>query len=224
MKVKMLDSKLCLSLSTIDCLRFLSFFYIRINQKIMEALKTGNNILTTSQVIELGFSKTLLSQYVKAGLLIRIHQGLYSLPDLPYDDMYSLSLCSSKIIFSHDTALFLNGLSERTPAKHSLTIPSNSSLPLSFQDDCNCYYIKPELYSLGLTEKKTTFGNTVKCYNLERTVCDLVRSRNKLEEELVIIAIKKYAQANNKDLNLLSIYARRFKVESVIKRYLEVLL
>lgn len=197
---------------------------MKINQKITEVLKTGNNILTTAQVIELGFSKTLLSQYVKAGLLIRIHQGLYSLPDLPYDDMYSLSLCSDKIIFSHDTALFLNGLSERTPSSHSLTIPSNSSLPISFKGDCTCYYIKPELYSLGLTEKKTTFGNTIKCYNLERTICDLVRSRNRLEEELVITAIKKYAQAKNKDLNLLAIYARRFKVESVIKSYLEVLL
>lgn len=197
---------------------------MKINQKLIEALKTGNNILTTAQVIELGFSKTLVSQYVKAGLLIRIRQGQYSVPDLPYDDMYSLSLCSSKIIFSHDTALFLNCLSERTPAKHSITIPSNSSLPLSFQDECICYYIKPELYLLGLTENKTTFGNLVRCYNLERTICDLVRSRNKLEEELVLTAIKKYAQSKNKDLNLLSIYARKFKVENVIKSYLEVLL
>lgn len=181
-------------------------------------------MITTSQVIALGYSKTLLSKYVKEGALERSRHGIYILPDSAHDDMYTLSLRSDRIIFSHDTALFLNGLSDRTPFTHSLTIPSNTTLPSSIRDECTCYYIKPELHSVGLTEKKTTFGNTVKCYNAERTVCDMLRSRRRLDEETVVSAIKNYSAYQDKDLNLLSSYAKQFRISGELKRYMEVLL
>ncbi len=104
--------------------------------------------------------------------------------------MHALMLRSSKIIFSHDTALFLNGLAERTPFRHTVTIPSNSALPASTKNTCTCFYIKPELHTLGMIVRKTTFGNSVRCYNMERTICDLLRSRSRCDEETVISAIK----------------------------------
>ena len=114
-----------------------------------------NNMITTAQVVALGFSRALLSKYVKEGLLERGRHGVYILPDSVHDDMYTLMLRSEKIIFSHDTALFLNGLSERTPFEHSVTIPSNSVLSDILMEECTCYYIKPELLTLGMVWKKT---------------------------------------------------------------------
>ena len=84
--------------------------------------------------------------------------------------------------------------------------------------------MKPELHQLGAIDMKTTFGNVVRCYDAERTVCDLLRSRTRIDEETVIAAIKNYAESRNKDLNKLSEYAKQFKVEKTLKRYLEVLL
>lgn len=55
--------------------------------------------------------------------------------------MCTLMMRSDKIIFSHDTALFVNGLSERTPFMHSVTIPSNTSLPNSLIDECQSVII-----------------------------------------------------------------------------------
>lgn len=195
-----------------------------INAEILEEMKINNNIITTSQVLNLGFSKSLLTKYVKAGLLDRSSHGVYTLPDTVYDDMYALMIHSSKIIFSHDTALFLNGLSDRTPFRHSVTIPSDSALPATIKDECNCFYIKPELHGLGMIEKETTFGNRVRCYNLERTICDFLRSRNRCDEEMVISAVKNYAVYKEKNLNLLADYAKHLRVEKVLRRYMEVLL
>ena len=197
---------------------------MNINASILQEIRKSNNVITTSQVLKLGFSKTLLMKYVKAGLLEKSGHGIYTLPDSVVDDMYLLMLHSSKIIFSHDSALFLNGLSERTPFKHTVTIPSDSALPKSIKDECICFYIKPELHDLGRTEKKTTFGNIVRCYNNERTVCDLLRSRNRSDEETVIAAIKNYAASIDRDLNVLSSYAERLKVGKELKKYMEVLL
>lgn len=197
---------------------------MEINPLIMEVIQQNNNMITTSQVTKLGFSRAVLSKYLKEGLLERSRQGVYILPDSVHDDMYTLMLRSEKIIFSHDTALFLNGLSERTPFEHSVTIPSNTVLSNVLREDCNCYYIKPELFGLGMVHKKTTFGNEVRCYDAERTICDLLRSRNRMDGETVISAVKNYAAFSNKDLNRLAAYAEKFRVSRALKYYMEVLL
>lgn len=184
----------------------------------------NNNTLTTSQICALGYSKTAITAYVNEGLLVRVAHGVYALTNSTYDDMYIVALTSSKIVFSHDTALFLNGLSDRTPFKFSVTVPSNCAVPISIKRCCNSYYIKSPLYELGLTERKTTFGNMVKCYDAERTVCDILRSRSRLDEETVISALKNYSAYGGKDLNLLSRYAQELKVGKELKRYMEVLL
>ena len=184
---------------------------MNMNPEIYSAIRANNNMITTSDVLSMGFSRMLLSKYVKEGLLERCRQGVYMLPEETQDDMYILMLSSKKIIFSHDTALFLNGLSDRTPFTHSVTIPSNACLPKAIIGECNCYYVKPELHQLGAIDA-------------ERTVCDLLRSRTRIDEETVIAAIKNYAESRNKDLNKLSEYAKQFKVEKTLKRYLEVLL
>ena len=197
---------------------------MKINQEILVEMKKNNNMITTAQVIELGFSRAILSKYVKEGLLERSRQGVYILQDSVHDDMYTLMLRTDKIIFSHDTALFLNGLSERTPFEHTVTIPSNSVLSGVLMEECNCYYVKPELYELGIVLKKTTFGNEVRCYNAERTICDLIRSRSRMDEETVICAIKNYAAYKDKDLNRLAAYAEKFRVSKILKQYMQVLL
>ena len=197
---------------------------MEINQVIMKEIQKNNNMITTAQVVGLGFSRALLSKYVKEGLLERGRQGIYVLPDSVHDDMYTLMLRSKKIVFSHDTALFLNGLSERTPFTHSVTIPSNSVLSDTLMEECTCYYIKPELLNLGMVWIKTTFGNEVRCYDAERTICDLLRSRNRMDKETVISAIKNYATYKEKDLNRLAAYAERFRVSKILKQYMEVLL
>lgn len=47
-------------------------------------------------------------------------------------------------------------------------------------------------------------------YDLERTVCDLVRSRRNFEIQNFNMAIKSYLQRNDKDLNRLMRYAKAF--------------
>lgn len=197
---------------------------MKINSVIFEEIKKNNNMITTAQAVELGFSRYLLAKYEKEGLLERERQGVYILPDSVHDDMYTLMLRSGKIIFSHDTALFLNGLSERTPFVHSVTIPNNTRISKVIREECTCYYIKPELHQIGAITRNTTLGNEVRCYNAERTICDLLRSRNRLDEETVISAIKNYAASADKDLNLLAVYASQFGVDRELKRYMEVLL
>ena len=193
-------------------------------ETLHEAIHGFGGMISTKQVLDLDISKTTLTNYVRSGKIERVGSGIYMLPDTIEDDMYMLSLRSKWIIFSHDTALFLNHLAERTPFIHSITIPSNASVPRSIKQQCCCYYIKPDLYQLGKIVRKTTFGHVVPCYDAERTICDLIRSRSRYSVEVVTDAIKAYADSDEKDLNKLAEYAEHFRIMKVLKPYLEVLL
>lgn len=194
------------------------------NEKLYEAIQNYGGMISTKQVQELDISRQTLNNYVRSGKIERVGSGIYMLPDTIEDDMYAVSLHSKWVIFSHDTALFLNHLAERTPFTHSITIPSNASVPQSIKQQCNCHYIKPELHLLGATVKTTTFGHEVPCYDAERTICDLIRSRSRYSVELITDAVKAYAGSSDKDLNRLSEYAEQFHVLKALQPYLEVLL
>lgn len=75
------------------------------------------------------------------------------------------------------------------------------------------FTIKADLHDVGLTTAKTPFGHTVPVYDMERTICDLLRSRSRIEIQTFQGALKAYARRKDKNLRALMQYAGMFKVE-----------
>ena len=186
--------------------------------------KTHGGIIETKIAAQHGISKAMLYKLCKEDKIHRIVKGQYILPDDMQDELLSISKRSDKIIFSHETALFLHGISDRTPFEHTITAPSGCIPSVAIKSECKVYYIKPELFDLGRTMLKTPAGNKVQVYDLERTICDVIRSRNKLGTETFLAALKMYAASPKKNLNKLNTYAKQMRVEKVLRQYLEVLL
>ena len=186
--------------------------------------KSHGGIIETKIAAQHGISRMTLSALCKKGELCRIAKGQYILPDDLQDELLSISLRSGKVLFSHETALFLHGISDRVPFVHTVTAPSACIPSASIKSECRVYYIKPELFELGRTKLKTPAGNTVSAYDLERTICDVIRSRNKIGTETFIAALKLYAASPKKDLNRLSSYAKMMRLSNVMRPYMDVLL
>jgi len=187
-------------------------------------LQKNNGVFDTAHATMAGVSKPTLSRLVKDGVLERIAHGKYIGLDAFPDELFILQQRSKKIIFSHETALFLHDLSERTPMLHSLTIPSDRKLSPSLADGCKVFYVKPELHSLGICSLPSKMGQEVKVYNIERTICDVMRSRNRIDSQTVAEALKGYAARKSVNWNLLNEYARIFSVIKLMRQYLEVLI
>ena len=181
-------------------------------------------LIETKIAVAHGISKAMLSKLYKENRLYRIAQGQYILPDDMPDELLSISKRSEQIIYSHETALFLHGISDRTPFEHTITVPSDYTPSAAIKSQCKVYYIKPELFDLGRTALKTLAGNDVPAYDLERTICDVVRSRNRLGTETFLSTLKLYAANPKKDLNKLNSYAKKMRVANILRPYLEVLL
>lgn len=186
--------------------------------------KSHGGIVETKIAAEYGISKAMLYKLCKENKIHRIVKGQYILPDDMQDELFSISKRSANIIFSHETALFLHGISDRTPFEHTITAPSGCIPSASIKSECKVYYIKPELFELGKTVLKTPAGNDVPTYDLERTICDVIRSRNRIGTETFLSALKLYAANPKKDLNKLNAYAKKIRVSNVLHQYLEVLL
>jgi hypothetical protein len=71
---------------------------------------------------------------------------------------------------------------------------------------------------------RTVFENEVKVYDMERTICDILRDRNNQDASVVSDALKKYIRRLDKDLNTLMRYSGLLRIEKVLRTYLEVLL
>ena len=186
--------------------------------------KMHGGIIETRKAAEHGISKAMLYKLCKEEKIYRIVKGQYILPDDMQDELLSISKRSRNIIFSHETALFLHGISDRTPFEHTVTAPSDCIPSAAIKSECKVYYIKPELFELGKTSLKTPAGNEVPAYDLERTICDVIRGRNKLGTETFLAALKLYAASPKKDLNKLHAYAIKMRVANILRQYLEVLL
>ena len=186
--------------------------------------KTHGGIIETKIAAQRGISKAMLYKLCKEDKIHRIVKGQYILPDDMQDELLAISNRSERIIFSHGTALYLHGISDRTPFEHTVTAPSGCIPSAAIKSECKVYYIKPELFELGKTTLRTPAGNDVPAYDLERTICDVIRSRNKLGTETFLAALKMYAASPKKNLNQLNTYAKQMRVEKVLRQYLEVLL
>lgn len=192
--------------------------------RLQSLLRQNEGTITTAQANRIGLSNERLRLLVQKGLLERAQFGVYIMPGEFKDKMYITQLRRSKIIYSHETALFLHDLTDRDPVSYMVTVPTGYNTTRLRREGFRVFTIKQELHDLGATRLKTVFGNEVITYDLERTICDCLRSRNQLDIVTVTDALKRYVQRRDKDLNTLMQRAECFQVTKVLKRYLEVLL
>lgn len=82
----------------------------------------------------------------------------------------------------------------------------------------------PEVFELGLTSLVTPSGNTIRAYDVERTLCDLVRGRAAIDVQVVNPAMKRFVRERSSNVAMLLSYAERLGVFDKVRRYMEVLL
>ena len=192
--------------------------------KILEIVKSNNGYITTKEVVSNGISRIFLTNLVKKGTLIRISKGYYGLPTYIEDEYYKISSKSKNARFSGATALYLHNLSDRVPLLYNITLPNDYSGILQKDKNVIISFVSREILDLGVIEIISPFGMKIKVYDLERTICDIIKYKNKIDAEIFSKALKRYAKSKDKNLNKLTKYARIMKIEKKVSEYMEVLL
>jgi len=192
-------------------------------QTALTLLKNGGGYLTAKTAGENGVSPSTLKRMEERGLTERAARGLYVSTDIIPDPYFVAQYRCPQGVFSHETALFFHDLSDRTPFQLMMTIPSGWNTRLLSSDDVMIFYCKPKQAKLGAVESVTPYGRAVTVYDIERTLCDCLRSIDKLDKDLALTALKRYMKNPAGDKAKLLEYAGLFKIRDITLRYMEVL-
>ena len=191
--------------------------------RIQEIIRVNHGFITSAEAALKGIHRWYLSDMVKHGLLVRVNRGLYAALDEPFlDDDYRFQLQYSKFIYSYQSALYYHGLSDQIPLKREVTAFKGYH-PTSSKMDAIVHYVKTSLYDIGVMEQETAFGNKVKVYDMERTICDLILHRKDIDAEIFIKAVKKYAKSPKKNTMKLYMVAEVFGIGREVYNIFELL-
>ncbi len=190
---------------------------------LLEAKIKG--VVTTKEAKSKGLSKQQLRDFVDSNKLERVGHGMYAPADAWVDELYIIHKRCPTAVFSHDEAFYYHELVDREPMLHTITVYSGfNAHRLKASGNLKVYSVKKELLDVGKTTVVDSLGNKIPMYNLERTICDALRSRNSIEAQDFNSILKSYVARADKDLNKMMEYAKLFRVDNVARRYFEVLL
>ena len=184
---------------------------------------TNSGVIKTSQITKAGVHRGYLYKFIESGELYRFSRGLYVQNNSWEDDFYLLQQKYKRGIYSNETALYLLGYSDRTPATYTMTFPKGYNAPSLKKENLIIKRTIPENYNVGIITINSPSGNPIKIYDIERTLCDIMRG-NGSEIQTIVSAMKLYVSSKNKNIYKILNYAELFHVKEKVLRYLEVLL
>jgi len=191
---------------------------------IYQIIKENKGFVTTTQITKLGIPRRCLSEMVSDGSIYKVDRGIYALPEVWEDDLYFLQYRFSKGIFSHETALYLYSMTDRTPISYTMTFPTGYNTTSARKQGLITKTATVEDYGWGVVELISPCKNKIKVYDIERTLCDVVKTRHSGDIQVINQAMKSYAASKTKDVAKLMKYADALQVKSKILTYMEILL
>ena len=193
-------------------------------QKLKNMLRMNKGFITRKQVDSHKIPSWFLTDFVRRQGLIKIDKGFYAQERWIRDDYLVFQYKYPQFIFSHVSALFLHGLTDRLPDYFEVTGPKNYR-PFSPNPSVAIHTVsRDETYRLGICKIKTALGHLVECYDMERTLCDIIKNSRKIDAEIYGKALRLYAKSKDKNTRNLLHYAQILKIENKVAELMTVVL
>ena len=189
-----------------------------------QLVAAGSGYLQTSVAVNSGFSKHTVAEYVKARNMERMAHGVYISEGTWPDPLYLLYLRNKKIVFSFETAFYLHDLADREPFYLTVTVPNGYNDTHLRQAGIRVVHTKPDWYGMGAVSIQTTCGNFVRAYDMDRTICDIIRNKKQIEIQTFQTALQEYMRSKKKNLINLARYASALGIADKVRTYTEVML
>lgn len=195
-------------------------------EKIVNFVNKKNNVITIKEFKDAKIGFYYINKLIEDNYISRIGNGLYGKTDSFEDEYFIIQNRYKNAIFSYNTALFFLNKTEVIPNIIDITIPNDYNVSSINTKQIRVHYASRENIKLGVIKLKSPFGNTITAYNLERTICDIVKNENKcgLDIEQRNKVIKKAFSNNEIDGTTIMKYAKKLKCVKKIKAMMEVMI
>ena len=200
--------------------------YVDIRTLAKQVIIEKGGVAKSADFVAAGMRAVDVVNMCNAGYLDRIRHGYYQLAETDSSsEEQLLATLIPKGIVCVESALFHYGYSDFAPRKWSIAVPRSMSRTKLDVDALalQTYYVQSEIYELGrITEDFD--GVILPVYDRERTICDCFKYRSRLDNEIFNKALNAYANDTKKNLQNLSVYAKKLRVYKKVTELMEVLL
>lgn len=193
-------------------------------EKILRIAKENNGYISTRILKEHDIHRRFLSTLCQMNKLKRLDRGLYIVFDYVECPYYITQYLNSSSIYSLETALYLHGLSDRIPVVLNMTVENNYGGNLIDNLNVSLNYVKKDTLNIGVSKLLSPANMAINVYDIDKTICDIIKYKSKVDPEIFSRALQRYVTMNNKNITKLYQYAKIMNVEENVSLYLEVLL
>lgn len=164
-----------------------------------------------------------LLDMVKSGTVDRVKAGVYYYN--PDDDglMIDINRVVPDGVLCLYSAWFYYDLTLQIPQSYTVAVNRSRKYSLPHYPPITLYFWGKEYHEIGITHREIN-GYNVPIYNLEKCVCDAVKYRTKVGIDVCKEIVNSYIKRKDRNLMRLMEYARKMRVESTLKKYMEVIL
>ncbi len=181
----------------------------------------------TGDITGRGFHSSYIYSLEREGIIAKVKRGLYRWEDYDFDEkeeLISVSKIVPEGVICLVSALSYYDLSTYNPWEYYVAIRRDARKPaLPGYPPIRLMFFSDKHYFEGIREVSIS-GNIFKIYDIEKTICDCIRYRNKIGMDIVKEALNAYVKRRDKNISKLMKYAKVMRVDSIIREYLEVLL
>ena len=175
--------------------------------QILNYMQIHSDTITVDEVNALNIPRVILNRLINKNLIEKIKTGLYVLKDSWGDEYFNLIYKNKYAVYSHLTSLYFHDLCERVPLIYDITVKQNYGGNL-----------------IKNNEITSPQGRTIKCYDIERSLCDLIKCKNKIYLEYLKYAFNEYYKIQKNNPQKLYEYAKKLNIYPKVKEFMEVFL
>ena len=172
-------------------------------------------VANAGQLLEEGVTYYQLNKLLKDGRVIRLKQGLYRWHDAPVSEWAEVAHIVKQGVFCLYTACFHYNLTTFVSGDYHVAIPKKDKVVLPDYPPIKLYYWEETAYETGMVKMKMD-RTEVAMYDLEKTVCDLIRYQKKAGLEVLKEVLKNYLGRKDRNLQKLSRYAGILNIQEEV--------
>ena len=188
-------------------------------ERITDIVNQRGGIVSAKDLTRAEYTRVLRA--VGRGELIKVRQGVYATPQSLVNTMVDVEKIVPNGVICLYNAWAYHRLSTTIPPSVCIAIETKRKVRLPDDTSVQLYYWKKEYLHFGIEEQEYS-GFKVRITDLERSVCDAIKYRNKIGLDLCGEVVRSYLKRTDRSLSKLYVYAKRLRVANGLNNYLEI--
>jgi predicted transcriptional regulator of viral defense system len=192
-------------------------------KNVKEIFDQNEGVVPMGTLLKSGINHYQINLLLDNELIVKLKHGVYKWKTENENEWEDLTHLVPYGVLCLFTACLYYELSTFVSSTYHIAIPKKSKIVLPDYPPIQLYYWDTNSFNLGIVENIIQQTN-VKMYDIEKTVCDIIRLRNKVGIDIAKEVLKNYLKRPDRNIAKLNEYARQLNISTVLNNFLTILL